>query len=441
MSVRIGPYRVLGRLGQGGMATVLTVEHEALGKVMALKLLRPSELNEALVGLDVLNERFRDEARLMASLEHENIASVWDLGHDRGTPYMVMEYCSVNLGLIIGEVRRVEEATRPMEPGLAMDFVRQALAGLDRMHRAGMVHRDVKPHNLMLTGTGRVKLIDLGLALVRGREWIPHRAMRVGSAYYAAPEQEEDPNGVNPSADLYAVGVVLYRLLSGHLPPEPGRVDEQAGWDAKWTAFFKRAMNPIPGRRFASAKEMTGALDDLFKRWLKEHEAVCRLDEAEIKPIRVIRPRSDPIRTGVRNLPNFIGLDDLLRATNSGSSVFQSTEHGMLDARTGLEWSLHGPGYPMNMAEAAEVLAGLPKDGGRAWRLPTVDEMATILQTPVFPRTSCVPDWLPHAAPWVWTSDRRSHRHHWVADVRNGAVFPLEPMARITILPVRRIKR
>ncbi|MGD8646449.1 MAG: serine/threonine-protein kinase, partial [Desulfobacterales bacterium] len=240
--MHIGPYKVLGRLGRGGMGSVYKVLREDLGRIMALKVLQPREILETILGAEELRSRFIHEARAMAARDHRNVAAVWDLGDTGDTLFMAMEYYCMNLGTLIGESYIVENPSRSLPPLTALDYTRQTLAGLACLHRAGIIHRDIKPFNLMLTGDGCIKIIDLGLSKVRGEVRPTPRSLKVGSPYYAAPEQESNPEAVDNRADLYSVGVLLHRLATGLLPGEDGRPVEHPLLSKIWQDFFCRAL-------------------------------------------------------------------------------------------------------------------------------------------------------------------------------------------------------
>ena len=236
----IGSYPVTGILGHGGMGTVYRARKPETGQVVALKVLNPIEpLREAL-GMKALREIFAAETATMARLHHQNIAAVLDSGQDdQGRPFYVMEYFCANLGMMIGEHYQVEETCRRVPPDKAVAYGRQILAGLRYMHAAGVIHRDIKPFNMLVSATDTVKICDFGMARRLREKGFTARGMRIGSPYYTAPEQLRNPEVVDGRADLYATGVLLYRMLTGELPAMKdfmlSRVNPRydAAWDDK----------------------------------------------------------------------------------------------------------------------------------------------------------------------------------------------------------------
>lgn len=301
----IGRYEVCGLLGRGGMGTVYKVRQPHTGRIAALKLLKPADIMLDLVGMDVLRERFLHEAMVMASCDHPNIAAVWDVDMAGSLPFFVMEYYCLNLGLLMGESYRVEAPTRRLPFERAVHYARQTLCALERMHHAGVIHRDVKPYNIMLTGDDTVKLIDFGLSRLRGELGRSPRGIKVGSPYYAPPEQENAPDEVDARADLYPVGVMLFRLLTGILPTSEeqmidGRIPRASALsedlDPAWDAFFDKAMSPVPHDRFAGASAMRTTLDTLEHSWRQRVEATCALlPETEALPGASARPEAEAI--------------------------------------------------------------------------------------------------------------------------------------------------
>ncbi len=200
-----GRYKVVRRLGTGGMADVFLVEDQQLGRKVALKLLhRRFAEDPAFV------ERFRREARSAAGLQHQNIVGVYDRGEYDGTYYIAMEYLpGRTLKAII-----TEEA--PLEPVRAIDIAIQILKAARFAHRRGIVHRDLKPHNVIVDEAGDAKVTDFGIARA-GASDMTETGSIMGTAQYLSPEQAQG-HSVTPSSDLYSVGVVLYEMLTGRVP-------------------------------------------------------------------------------------------------------------------------------------------------------------------------------------------------------------------------------
>jgi hypothetical protein len=200
-----GRYRLRSLLAAGGMGAVWVADDAVLGRQVAVKL-----LSEALAGDGLAAERLRREARAAAGLEHPGIARVLDLGEDRGRPYLVME-------LLHGEslAQRLARAG-PLPPAEAARVVAAAAEALQVAHRAGIVHRDVKPGNVFLTGDGEVKLLDFGIASAANEAALTGGDL-IGTAAYLAPERMLG-HDATPAADVYALGVLLYELLAGRPP-------------------------------------------------------------------------------------------------------------------------------------------------------------------------------------------------------------------------------
>jgi hypothetical protein len=206
-------YRVLGVLGAGGMGVVYKAIHRLMERVVALKV-----VNDTLAARPGFVERFRREVKAAARLAHPNIVAAHDADEAGGLHFLVMEY-------VAGTSLDREVARRgPLPVRDACDYVRQAALGLQHAHERGMVHRDVKPHNLLLTPDGRVKILDFGLARVldEGGAAAPSLSSGtfLGTPDYVAPEQARNPSGADIRADVYGLGCTLYHLLAGR-PPFP----------------------------------------------------------------------------------------------------------------------------------------------------------------------------------------------------------------------------
>ena len=203
-----GRYRVERTLGRGGMATVFLAEDLELARPVAVKV-----LDGGLEGDGDLGERFRREARTAASLQHPNVVAVYDAGDEDGRLYIVMECVSgEGLDALLAREGR-------LDPGHVLRLADQAAAGLGYAHAAGVVHRDVKPANLLLREDGVLKVTDFGIARAAADEvtQLTQAGTILGTAAYLAPEQARGEPAEAP-ADVFALGVVLYEALTGRVP-------------------------------------------------------------------------------------------------------------------------------------------------------------------------------------------------------------------------------
>ncbi|MFJ9024611.1 Stk1 family PASTA domain-containing Ser/Thr kinase [Streptomyces sp. NPDC102259] len=201
-----GRYRVEARIAVGGMATVYRAVDTRLDRVLALKVMHP-----ALAADGAFVERFIREAKSVARLAHPNVVQVFDQGADGSYVYLAMEYIA---GCTLRDVLRERGA---LQPRAALDILEPVLAALGAAHRAGFVHRDMKPENVLIGDDGRVKVADFGL--VRSVDTVTTTTGAVlGTVAYLAPEQIEQPGAADPRVDVYACGVVLYEMLTGEKP-------------------------------------------------------------------------------------------------------------------------------------------------------------------------------------------------------------------------------
>ena len=195
-----GRYRVAGPLGSGGMASVLLAEDERLGRMVAVKRLHTSSPDDALA-------RFRREARLGASLNHPNVVSIYDSTTDEDSLLIVMEY-------VEGESLKDQLRQGPLPAERVAAIVRQIGSALDYAHAAGVIHRDVKPSNVLIAGDGTAKLADLGIATATDATSITTTNDIIGTLSYIAPERLESAPD-DASADIYSLAAVAFEALSG----------------------------------------------------------------------------------------------------------------------------------------------------------------------------------------------------------------------------------
>ena len=244
---KIGKYVIQERLGRGGMGAVYKARTPITGKIVALKILIPRDnIFVDLVGEDRLREIFIEEARVMGQIHNEHVAKIIACDEDIDVPFIVLEYFPHSLGSLIGDSTRVK-TSRVISINMTYQYIRQTLRGLESLHSPGIIHRDIKPHNLMITNDDQVKIIDFGLCMVRGEEKMAIPGMQVGSPYYAAPEQEQNPKKADERSDLFSVGVIAYRLLTGRLVnhrekfiPPPSTL--HTGLSGDWDIFLLKSI-------------------------------------------------------------------------------------------------------------------------------------------------------------------------------------------------------
>jgi beta-lactam-binding protein with PASTA domain/predicted Ser/Thr protein kinase len=245
-----GRYRIISRIGSGGMADVYCAEDTQLGRNVALKLLYRRFAEDA-----EFVERFRREASSAAGLQHPNVVQVFDRGEWDGTYYIAMEFL---------EGRNLKQVVRDhgaLEPALAADIVLQILKAARFAHRRGVVHRDIKPHNVIVDDEGRAKVTDFGIARA-GASDMTETGSIMGTAQYLSPEQAQG-HPVDARSDLYSIGIVLYELLTGVLPFDA---------ESPVTIALKQVSeDPVPPAQLNPA--VPPALDAVVRRALRKDPA------------------------------------------------------------------------------------------------------------------------------------------------------------------------
>jgi beta-lactam-binding protein with PASTA domain/predicted Ser/Thr protein kinase len=202
-----GRYRVISRLGSGGMADVYLAEDQLLGRQVAVKVLHHHFAED-----QEFVERFRREASSAAGLSHPNIVGIFDRGEWNGTYYIAMEYVAGR------SLKKIVREQGPLDPAMAIDIVVQILRATWFAHKRGVIHRDLKPHNVLLDEEGRARVTDFGIARA-GASDMTLTGSIMGTAQYLSPEQAQG-QAVSVASDLYSVGVILYELLTGVVPFE-----------------------------------------------------------------------------------------------------------------------------------------------------------------------------------------------------------------------------
>jgi beta-lactam-binding protein with PASTA domain/predicted Ser/Thr protein kinase len=254
-----GRYRVISRLGSGGMADVYLAQDQLLGREVAVKVLHHhfAEDHEFV-------ERFRREASSAAALSHPNIVGIFDRGEWNGTYYIAMEYVAGR------SLKTIVREQGPLDPAAAIDIVIQILRAARSAHRRGVIHRDLKPHNVIIDEEGRARVTDFGIARA-GASDMTLTGSIMGTAQYLSPEQAQG-FAVSATSDLYSVGVILYELLTGVVPFE--------GESAVAIAFKQVSAEPRPPSELNPS--LPPSLDAVVLRALAKDPAQRYADDDEL---------------------------------------------------------------------------------------------------------------------------------------------------------------
>jgi len=316
-----GRYRLEEKIGVGGMAEVYRAYDLTLNRTVAVKILYPQFASDA----DFV-ERFKREAQAAANLSHPNIVNVYDWGAENSTYYLVMEH------LVGQNLKQIIQKKGALPPSLVVDIGRQVAAALQFAHKRNIVHRDIKPHNIIITDEGEVKVTDFGIARTLTSNLTQTGAI-LGTAYYISPEQAKGEE-VSPLSDIYSLGVVLYEMATGQLPfqgetpvavalkhiqeepPLPQKLNPAV--PSSLQAVILKALARDPLLRYQSAEELR---QDLAKALAPDESSFVDDEEATL----VLPPETLKTATPAkskRNLrPLFITLGVILAAVLTGLAI------------------------------------------------------------------------------------------------------------------------
>ncbi len=296
-------YEILEQLGGGGMAKVYKGRDTILNRLVTIKLLRSEYTSD-----EDFVRRFRREAQSVASLSHPNIVSIYDVGQEKDMHYLVMEY-------VDGEdLRSIIKREGPLDPERAVRMARQVCDALDHAHENNIVHRDVKPHNILITRTGRAKLTDFGIAREASAATVTATDTIIGSVHYLSPEQARGELA-GPKSDIYSLGIVLYEMLTGSVPftgdspisialkhiqsnPEP-MTRRKPGIPADLERVVMRALHKDPDRRFKSAREMSFQLEEALDGDDHDTTRIIAVERDDMQTLKI----SDQYTQGRRRKP------------------------------------------------------------------------------------------------------------------------------------------
>jgi len=345
----LGKHKLLGHIGSGGMSSVYLAEHIVMKHHRAVKVLPKSKL-----GKTSYLERFQREAKAIASLNHPNIVRAYDIDNEKDTHYIVMEYVEgVDLQVLV-------QKHGPLPYAIVADYIAQAAHGLQHAHDSGLIHRDVKPANLLINKDGVIKVLDLGLALFQDQSdaslTMEYNDKVLGTADYLAPEQALNSHTVDNRADIYGLGCTMYFLLTGHPPfpdgsiasrivkhqnvmPPDIRVD-RPDCPGELDGICVKMMQKDPKFRYPDCETVAEVLENWLKKYQAEHPSIS------IKPTKGM------------------SIDKMLEDAKSKGSPFSETTNNRLDETSmdTLRTSRAG-GVPLSASDSAVLRAIARSDG------------------------------------------------------------------------------
>ncbi|TWT56637.1 Serine/threonine-protein kinase PrkC [Allorhodopirellula solitaria] len=302
----LGKYKLLGHIGSGGMSSVYLAEHVGLHDRRAIKVLPKKRLTDA-----SYLARFQREAQAIASLSHPNIVLAHDIDNEGDTHFIVMEYVD---GL---DLQMLVRRDGPLDFSTAADLIAQAARGLDHAHARGVIHRDVKPANLLIDQQGQVKLLDMGLALIATEDdhslTVANNENVLGTADYLAPEQALNSHKVDHRVDIYGLGCTLYFLLTARPPFSDGTLAQR----------IIKHQNEMPRSIRELRPDCPGELEGMCVKMLQKdpryrYQTAKEVAEAFERFTQHV-PRGEPVRVGLGEAPEPISTLSSLSFSGSSS--------------------------------------------------------------------------------------------------------------------------
>ena len=326
----LGKYKLLGHIGTGGMSSVYLAEHTRMGDKRAIKVLPKSRVRDA-----TYLARFQLEAKAIASLNHPNIVLAYDIDNEGDVHYIVMEYVD---GMDLQQLVKRDGA---IDASTAASLIAQAARGLEHAHSKGVIHRDVKPANLLIDSRGVVRLLDMGLALVNAGDdeslTVANNENVLGTADYLAPEQALNSHEVDHRADIYGLGCTLYFLLTGKPPFSDGTLAQRiAKHQTEMPTAIRKIQSDVPG-------ELEGICVKMIQKDPR-YRYQSAADVAEVLEKFASKvPKGAKVTAGLGDAPDFdadasssISLDDADSAKRQGDTISNKNDDTLANSRSEL---------------------------------------------------------------------------------------------------------
>lgn len=351
--LNLGPYIITDWIGQGGMGQVFKAVHELLGRESAVKVLPQHKSTPEAI------ESFRREIRAQAKLDHPNLVRAFDAGEDGNVHFLVVEYVPGT------DLRRLVRSKGNLSVQEAASILRQAAEGLAEAHRCGLIHRDIKPGNILVTNDGIAKLSDLGLAYHLKDGDDPRVGKIVGTADYLSPEQIRTPLNITSASDIYSLGCTLYYAVTGKVPFPGGTPKSKARRHLEETPWHPRRFNE------EVSDEFVDLIGDMMEKDPKERiqsaeEVAARLapwatdDSLQIRTTPEERPRWSPEPIGSPDSQDTDPNDEVTElAMNDLTDASQS---GIINSDTSLSGAKAKPPVPTSTVEQYKSAAHLSDD-------------------------------------------------------------------------------
>jgi eukaryotic-like serine/threonine-protein kinase len=313
--LNLGPYTITDWIGQGGMGQVFKAVHTVMGRQCAIKVLPLNKSTPEAI------ENFRREIRTQAQLDHPHLVRAYDAGHDGNVHYLVTEYVPGT------DLRQFVRRQGPLTMQQAANVIVQAARGLQHAHERGLIHRDVKPGNILVTPAGIAKVSDLGLSgFIDEAEQDPRAGKIVGTADYLSPEQIHSPTEVTSVSDIYSLGCTLYYAISGKVPFPGGTTKDKARRHLEETPWHPRRFNPEVSEEFVEV------IADMMEKEPKTRIQTAGEVAGRLEPwARESSPLPSQQLTKSPWMPPPLPMgDDTLEETNVNSDAYED-----LDSRVG----------------------------------------------------------------------------------------------------------